>query len=912
MRTSTALLTCLVLGVATSAAAQPDLKLPFMSGEVWSVTRAYNTASHVDYGLDWVDDRYAVDFVESACTSFGKPILAPAPGRVIFSGWTDFGYGNHVVVDHGNGFRTRLAHLTATCVRTGENVGQGQVVGWCGRSGSVYGSACGDYPGTHLHLALYRNGDGVQPEPMSGYTGFRVGMPACVSNNDGAFVREFDGMGGSSTFGNVLIGIGWSNGYNYADHYFSDGRAKTCYWKRYENSRNGWYRSGIVYDALGGARRAYTIRTGFWEETVGQTGGDGWSEIGGPTSSLGMPITNEYATTYGARQDFQRGYLKFQNGNVTKQLTAYTPGWTSSGWDNSFSYLFTMAYDRNGRQSVVGNPTGPVRQRSFNNRSRKYFVQEFSGGSNGQGAIIYDPDNAVANPSATNEAYYVYGSFWVFWKGGDVTISDDDPLNYGLPTRDWYYSQDPATWQGSTYAVQNFMKSNGEQHYMLIRTGTVMNGAVEYHSPPLPSLVTGPGQLIYRDKLTFSFNVGNIAWFRTHYPVAGRDYSQTAPAVKLYRNGQLIVGYKEQQYLYITEGYDSGSTYEADYPRQEMPVSYGYTLNGWATLTTTAEVLGGSWGNTHSGVALYRNGELLTCYKEVGSNLLVTPAPYVSGGSYLAAYPTQAPIEFITQVSTGPGQVVYQERLKFREQIGNTAWFSTANAIGGGDYSATSPLLKIYKNGQLIVGYKEFDRVYVTEGYDPTALYTIDYPRTSIRIQYAYTYNGVPTFSAPSPVWGGVWNKTHVGLRVYKDGVQIPAFKEVGTSLIVTPGTPYDPSGAYDADYVEVVAAVSSTSTAQAASSVDSEVEDNALAFNLSANPVQSTALFAVVLPREAEVRIEIYDVVGRRTETLNRGRLVEGRHSISWDAGRQKPGVYFARLSAGNIVRTVRLVLLK
>ncbi|MBI4092931.1 MAG: hypothetical protein HY420_03320 [Candidatus Kerfeldbacteria bacterium] len=67
----------------------------------------------------------------------------------------------------------------------------------------------------------------------------------------------------------------------------------------------------IVYDALGGARKAYTVRTGFWEETIDVPGtGNGWSENGTLIPTLGMPITNEYATSYGARQDFQRGYLE--------------------------------------------------------------------------------------------------------------------------------------------------------------------------------------------------------------------------------------------------------------------------------------------------------------------------------------------------------------------------------------------------------------------------------------------------------------------------------------------------------------------------------------------------------------------------------------------------------------------------
>ncbi len=602
----------------------------------------------------------------------------------------------------------------------------------------------------------------------------------------------------------------------------------------------------------------------------------------------------------------------YQNGNVSKVQVTNTPGWTTTGWNNSFSYLLCLAYERNGRQPAVGSPTGPVQQRSFNNQSRKYYIQEFAGGWNGAGAIIYDPDNAVMNAQATNEAYYVYGSFWAFWRGANG-VTDDDPLNYGLPTRDWYQSQDPATWTGPTYPLQNFMWSNGKQHYMLIRSGTVMSGVVEYHSPSPPQLVTGPGQMVYRDHLTHSFNIGNIVWFTTHYPVAGGDYSNTAPTAKVYRNGSPIVGYKEGQYLYITEGYDPESVYEADYPRTEAPVSYGYTFNGWATLTTPSEVLGGTWGSSHAGVFLYRNGQRLTCYKEVGTNLLVTPAPYVSGAVYVAAYPTPATTSFLRQVSYGPGQLVYQERLIFREQIGNIVWFSTACDVAGGDYSATDPALRVYRNGAPIVGYKEGGRVYITEGNDPTALYTIDYHRAPERLQYAYTFNGVPTFTTQAPIWGGVWIKTHAGLRVYKDGVPITAYKEVGTNLIVTPGTAYDPSAVYEADYVEVVAISSSSpsSAMLAGDEVEPSTTPRQLQFALGQNPARGQARLNLTLPQASDVSIVVYDVSGRRVATVADGRYPAGDHVMTWD-GRAGAGIYFVRLSTPNVARTLKLVMLR
>ena len=60
----------------------PNLKLPFQASETWVLTRAYNTDTHRDYGSLWVDDRYALDFVEAGCISWRKPILAAASGTV--------------------------------------------------------------------------------------------------------------------------------------------------------------------------------------------------------------------------------------------------------------------------------------------------------------------------------------------------------------------------------------------------------------------------------------------------------------------------------------------------------------------------------------------------------------------------------------------------------------------------------------------------------------------------------------------------------------------------------------------------------------------------------------------------------------------------------------------------------------
>lgn len=63
------------------------------------------------------------------------------------------GYGNNVVIDHGNGLKTLYAHLEYTSVNVGDQVAQGTVLGKMGRSGNVRGAT-----GIHLHFEVQLNG----------------------------------------------------------------------------------------------------------------------------------------------------------------------------------------------------------------------------------------------------------------------------------------------------------------------------------------------------------------------------------------------------------------------------------------------------------------------------------------------------------------------------------------------------------------------------------------------------------------------------------------------------------------------------------------------------------------------------------------------------------------------------------
>lgn len=87
----------------------------------------------------------------------GGPILASDSGVVTSASWNSGGYGNAVVVDHGNGFQTLYAHLSLIQVQTGQRVNRGDIIGQMGSTGRS--------TGTHLHFEI-RNG-GALLNPLS-------------------------------------------------------------------------------------------------------------------------------------------------------------------------------------------------------------------------------------------------------------------------------------------------------------------------------------------------------------------------------------------------------------------------------------------------------------------------------------------------------------------------------------------------------------------------------------------------------------------------------------------------------------------------------------------------------------------------------------------------------------------------
>ena len=85
---------------------------------------------------------------------YGKPIIASDGGTVIYSGWND-SYGYCVFLDHGNGYETRYAHMSALAAEPGAVVEKGQIIGDVGSTGNS--------SGPHLHFEVILDGGLTNP-----------------------------------------------------------------------------------------------------------------------------------------------------------------------------------------------------------------------------------------------------------------------------------------------------------------------------------------------------------------------------------------------------------------------------------------------------------------------------------------------------------------------------------------------------------------------------------------------------------------------------------------------------------------------------------------------------------------------------------------------------------------------------
>lgn len=112
------------------------------------ITSPYGWRTHPIYGTT----RYHSGIDIGA--DFGDPIMAAAGGIVEFAGWAS-GYGNFVIIDHGNGLESCYGHNSGFTVTEGQTVTQGQTIAIAGSTG--------DSTGPHCHFEVRLDGNPTDP-----------------------------------------------------------------------------------------------------------------------------------------------------------------------------------------------------------------------------------------------------------------------------------------------------------------------------------------------------------------------------------------------------------------------------------------------------------------------------------------------------------------------------------------------------------------------------------------------------------------------------------------------------------------------------------------------------------------------------------------------------------------------------
>jgi len=124
-----------------------SLPAPVFSGDQQFIWPTHGT---ITQRFSWY--HRAIDIANPAA----PPVVAAQGGRIIVAGWTGVrAYGIHVIIDHGNGYKTLYAHLSSLNVSVGQQVLRGQIIGRMGSTGRS--------TGVHLHFEIRTPKGNVNP-----------------------------------------------------------------------------------------------------------------------------------------------------------------------------------------------------------------------------------------------------------------------------------------------------------------------------------------------------------------------------------------------------------------------------------------------------------------------------------------------------------------------------------------------------------------------------------------------------------------------------------------------------------------------------------------------------------------------------------------------------------------------------
>jgi murein DD-endopeptidase MepM/ murein hydrolase activator NlpD len=127
-----------------------DLSVDPLYGLVGTGGFIWPSANHFLSGYDFspATNHYGIDIKGN----LGDAMWASDSGVVVYAGWNNFGYGNMVVIDHGNGWQTLYGHMSVIGVGCGQNVAQGDMIGAIGSTGKS--------SGPHIHFEMMHDSYG--------------------------------------------------------------------------------------------------------------------------------------------------------------------------------------------------------------------------------------------------------------------------------------------------------------------------------------------------------------------------------------------------------------------------------------------------------------------------------------------------------------------------------------------------------------------------------------------------------------------------------------------------------------------------------------------------------------------------------------------------------------------------------
>jgi murein DD-endopeptidase MepM/ murein hydrolase activator NlpD len=136
------------VAVPTPAPPPPAAPPPAVSaGFIWPVNGTLNSR----FGPRWGSFHSGIDLG----AAYGTGVAAAASGQVVLASYSGYGYGNYIIVRHGDGSETLYAHLSSIWVSLGQYVGQGEIIGAVGCTGWC--------TGPHLHFEVRIGGSPVDP-----------------------------------------------------------------------------------------------------------------------------------------------------------------------------------------------------------------------------------------------------------------------------------------------------------------------------------------------------------------------------------------------------------------------------------------------------------------------------------------------------------------------------------------------------------------------------------------------------------------------------------------------------------------------------------------------------------------------------------------------------------------------------